>query len=337
MEKIQDAKRPVIIHHWDTDGICSASLLYKHLKNKAEKIDIDTPSLGNYYLTPEEIEEITVGHHDAIAILDMSLPKENVLKLKDETKADVFIFDHHHQEKIRDVHHINPIAEGKDWDEHPSASWILGEYLNEPPNLLTILGAVGDHETKLKSFSIFQKVSDFLRSVRLSFEDLLKMVDLIDSSSVVGDREGVKKAVYTLLDYEKDPRRILENVEWNRKLDRLKREIANKIKDPPIVRTGKVVFKEIDSKYNIISIMARRIALDNYGSIVVAVNRGFFEDRDQVYVRSSGIRIDLMKFLERAREKGYSAGGRNNVIGIVLPKEKYPRFIKETLPYLRGV
>ena len=39
----------LIIYHWDTDGICSARLLLKHLHDK--NIDNKTPELGNYYLT----------------------------------------------------------------------------------------------------------------------------------------------------------------------------------------------------------------------------------------------------------------------------------------------
>jgi len=44
----------LIIHHWDTDGICSTHILLWHLKDK--KIDNKTPELGNYYLTEEEIK-----------------------------------------------------------------------------------------------------------------------------------------------------------------------------------------------------------------------------------------------------------------------------------------
>jgi len=45
----------LIIHHWDTDGICSAKLLIEYLKDK--QIDNKTPVIGNYYLTDEELSK----------------------------------------------------------------------------------------------------------------------------------------------------------------------------------------------------------------------------------------------------------------------------------------
>jgi len=67
----------LIIHHWDTDGICSAHILLEHLNEK--KIENKAPTLGNYYLTEEELKNYS--KYDFIILLDMSLPINNVLKL----------------------------------------------------------------------------------------------------------------------------------------------------------------------------------------------------------------------------------------------------------------
>jgi len=43
----------LLIHHWDTDGICSARLILESLRDK-EIINV-TPKIGNYYLFPNII------------------------------------------------------------------------------------------------------------------------------------------------------------------------------------------------------------------------------------------------------------------------------------------
>jgi single-stranded DNA-specific DHH superfamily exonuclease len=57
----------LLIHHWDTDGICSARLLLEKLTNK--KIVNVTPELGNYFLTEEELSAYTA--YDFIFVVDI--------------------------------------------------------------------------------------------------------------------------------------------------------------------------------------------------------------------------------------------------------------------------
>ena len=79
----------ILIHHWDTDGICSASLLLEQLSNK--NVINKTPELGNYYLTEEELENYS--KYNFVIVADMSLPEDNILRLA--KNARVMIFDHH--------------------------------------------------------------------------------------------------------------------------------------------------------------------------------------------------------------------------------------------------
>ena len=76
----------LLIHHWDTDGICSAKLLLEKLKDK--NIQNVTPILGNYFLTEEELEKYQ--NYDFVIIVDMNLPKENIDVLS--RNAEVMIF-----------------------------------------------------------------------------------------------------------------------------------------------------------------------------------------------------------------------------------------------------
>ena len=106
----------LLIHHWDTDGICSARLLLERLTNK--DIDNKTPILGNYYLTEEELQEYS--KYDFVIIADISLPEDNIKRLAENAK--VIIFDHHLGKVIKEVFHHNPVIKGENPDEYPSAS-----------------------------------------------------------------------------------------------------------------------------------------------------------------------------------------------------------------------
>ncbi len=67
----------LLIHHWDTDGICSIRLLVEHLSDKS--IINKTPVLGNYFLTEKELEDYS--KYDFVIVVDMSLPEDNILRI----------------------------------------------------------------------------------------------------------------------------------------------------------------------------------------------------------------------------------------------------------------
>jgi single-stranded DNA-specific DHH superfamily exonuclease len=81
----------LIIHHWDTDGICSAAKLIKILK--PEKYTNLSPPIGEFKFD-ERIYQ-AIEEHDEIYVVDLNLPDfvENVNKK-------VTFIDHHHQEQI---------------------------------------------------------------------------------------------------------------------------------------------------------------------------------------------------------------------------------------------
>ncbi len=71
----------LLIHHWDTDGICSARILLDYLSDK--KMVNKTPIIGNYFLTEPELESYAA--YDFIIIADMSFPEPNIKKLAEKS------------------------------------------------------------------------------------------------------------------------------------------------------------------------------------------------------------------------------------------------------------
>ncbi len=314
--------RGLLIHHWDTDGICSARLLLEKLP---KDIVNKTPVLGNYFLTDEELT--AYSSYDFVIIADMALPEENILRLAKHAK--ILIFDHHLQPLIPGVFHQNPISQGKDPLLYPSASWIVNDFLGNPVNLYALLGIVGDHEKKIQTNKTFYRlITDFCSQQQLIFEELLTMVYLLDSSYKVGDRKAVEETPHLLLDYT-DAQRILQNIRWKNNLSLLEKEITKYI-EGPFEEKEQVLLKRIHTKFNIISTVTRKIAWNTRKDTVV-VNTGFFKDRNQIYVRSGN---DLQPLIQQGKMLGYRCGGKKEVLGAVVSKEKTESFVQEILRFL---
>jgi hypothetical protein len=313
----------LLIHHWDTDGVCSARLLLEKLVNK--KIVNTTPELGNYFLTDEELT--TYAAYDFIIVADMALPEDNILELANH--AEVLIFDHHLQSPISGVFHKNPVANGENPDMNPSASWIVNEYLHNPLNIFAVLGVIGDHEKRIQANKVFySKITDFCARDGFTFDELLQMVYLLDSNYKIGDRKAVEEVPHLLLEYT-DAHRILQNVRWKNNLVLLEREIA-KFVEAPGEETQGVLLKRIHTKYNIISTVTRKVFW-SAGKDTVIVNTGFFKDMDQIYVRSQK---NMQPLIEQGKSLGFRCGGKTEVLGAVVPKQKTEFFIQEILRFL---
>lgn len=316
--------RGLLIHHWDTDGICSAKLLLEHLFGK--DIVNKTPQLGNYFLTEEELEEYS--KFDFIIVADMSLPEKNILRLAE--KAEVMIFDHHLGKVIEKVFHQNPVIKGENPDKYPSASWIINDFLGNNINLFALLGIVGDHEQKIKNNKDFyKKITDFCDNNNLEFNDMLKMTYLMDSNYKLGDKTAVEKAPHLLLvndsaDY------ILNNKTWNENLQKLNEEIT-KILEKPSDEIKGVILKKINTPYNIISTITRKVAWET-GKNTVVINSGFFNDNDQIYMRGSK---NAEPMIQRGKSLGFKCGGKKEVLGAIVPKNKTDSFVQELLEFLK--
>jgi single-stranded DNA-specific DHH superfamily exonuclease len=315
----------IIIHHWDADGICSAKLMLEKLKHK--DIKNATPTLGNYYLTDEEIKKYS--KYDFIIIVDMALTPENIQILAKKSK--VMIFDHHLGKIYEEVFHHNPILKGENPDKYPSASWIINDYLKNDVNLYALLGVVGDYEEKIKNNLEFnKKINDFCKKNNLRFEDLHKMVYLIDSNYKIGDKKAVEDAPHQLLKIQ-NPQEILNNKLWIQNLNKLDNEM-NKIFKTPNEEINDVIFKKINTTYNIISTVTRKVSWDT-GKDTLVVNTGFFDDKDQIYMRS---KKNAEPMIKKGKKLGFKCGGKKEVLGAIVPKDKTNMFIEEIMLFLEN-
>jgi len=313
----------LLIHHWDTDGICSARLLLEKLSGKT--LVNTTPELGNYFLTDAELT--AYSRNDYIIVADMALPEENINCLAQHAK--VLIFDHHLQQPNPNVFHHNPISTGENPSLYPSASWIVNEFLRNPMNVFAVLGVLGDHEQRIQgNNAIYPRIHSFCEKEQFTFDELLHMVYLLDSNYKIGDRKAVEEAPH-LLFRDSDAHWILQNAQWKNNLQLLEKEIAKFVDIPGEEKQG-VMLKWIQTKYNIISTVTRKVFWSTKKDIVI-VNTGFFKDRDQIYVRSH---YNLQPLILLGKTLGYRCGGKAEVFGAVVPKEKTLGFVQDIIRFL---
>jgi single-stranded DNA-specific DHH superfamily exonuclease len=314
----------LLIHHWDTDGICSAKLLLERLSDK--DINNKIPEIGNYYLKDEEVEKYS--KYDYIIVADMTLTEDNINKLAKHAK--VMVFDHHLGKVYENAFHHNPVIKGENPDDYPSASWIVNDFLGNDVNLFAILGIIGDHEQKIKNNDRFTKIiDDFCEKNNLTFKDLHNIVYLLDTNYKIGKKEAVEQAPHILLKIQ-NAEEITKNQTWNQNLNNINSEMEKILNDPGNETDG-IIIKKMDTPYNIISTVTRRVAWDS-GKNTVVINTGFFDDRDQIYMRG---KKDAAPIIQRGKDLGFKCGGKKEVLGAIVPKDKSESFIEEILEFLK--
>ncbi len=301
----------MIVHHWDTDGICSASLLM----DKYGKQENFTPKIGNYWLDKEDIDALR-GYKEVI-VADMNLSNAGELC----KFAKLTIYDHHIAKRVECAEHINPYLEGK---AYPSATLVIYEHLNLPLDHRVILGMVGDVGKKIMERPQKELVERYLRASGRSFEDIEKAALLLDSSYKMFKRKEVVEDVRMAgeLDSILNSEKLLKN-----------QEILEKEIDDSVARAediGNITVLRMNTQHHIISAVARKIAWD-MGKTALVLNEK--SDRDEIYLRSP--EGDVSRYIKIAKERGYNAGGKKEVMGAVLPKGEGKIFFNEIMEELR--
>lgn len=307
----------LLFHHWDTDGIASAALILESLENRNVNVETFTPSIGNYLIDRKDRERIRRIDPDEVIVVDMALPEDSVEFLKEF--GEVQIFDHHLQDKHDVGLHYNPIIEGASPEEYPSATWVISEFLDRDMDFLSILGAFGDREEKLKDNDlVMETVEEVLSSIDSEFEELLNCAESIDTLYKVGDREAVAKMPFFLKDV-KEPEKVLGREDLQENKRNLKQAIEEEVEGSLEEIKEDVLYREMSSPYNIISTVTRRLAWSREDKKVVVSNSEYQSGKTQIYIR--GPLENSETVIEEMKGRGYSAGGKSDVVGMVVPEE----------------
>jgi len=325
---ISTNKRILIIHHWDCDGLCSAALLIKYISEISKDIKIFTESgnIGKYYISQEQIDNFKSLSPDCIIVSDYAIPEEDILSLR-EISDNIYIFDHHRQEKITQVMHINPFTERNiDGLEYPSAGWVINDYLGRSQEILAVLGAIGDQEDNVRGSSIVRGV---LKENKLSFEEAREITANIDSCYIINDYKQIRHLVKLL-----SGRIVVRDLLFDRKL------LDNREKIDSVINTivenkpkkddeNKVLYARFKSDFQIISDVTRKLSGKFPEYLVVVINDSNKEEANIYFRNKKG--LNLIPVIELAKRMGYNSGGKKEVAGVILPPRDVAGFLIEAL------
>jgi oligoribonuclease NrnB/cAMP/cGMP phosphodiesterase (DHH superfamily) len=323
--------RILIIHHWDFDGMCSAALLIKYLNavNKGIKIFTEAGNIGKYYISQEQIDNFKSLSPTCIIVCDYAIPKEDIISLK-EISNNIYIFDHHRQEEIRQAVHINPFTDRNiDGLKYPSAGWVINDYLGRSQEILAVLGAIGDQEDNVRQNSTVRGV---LKENNLSFEEAREIAANIDSCYIINDYKQIRHLVKLL-----SGRIVVRDLLFDRKLldnrEKIDSVINTIVENKPKKDDGnKVLYARFKSDFQIISDVTRKLSRKFPEYLVVVINDSNKEEANIYFRNKKG--LNLIPVIELAKRMGYNSGGKKEVAGVILPPRDVAGFLIEALDIL---
>lgn len=322
----EQPKKLLLLYHWDTDGLASAALFLNYIEQVSPQTEgvLMSPTINNYFLTEKELGKIRSFDSEVLVIVDINFDV-TVIEQLEELVKEVFVFDHHSQT-------ANIRRPGVQDTRYPGCSMMVNDYLMKPLSLVAILGMVGDQEDRIvENKEFYPPVQKMMKENSLTFDDVQRITKLVDTMYMVMDVEGLQYAIQLL---RSDPmlavhdERLLAN---KRKLQEvMKRECLKEMKD-----MGKnILYMPIQSEMSLISEVTRARAKEYPDKIIVTDQiRGADAS---LYVRRRDYDIDLGVVADLARSKGFNAGGKPEVVGVVLPSVSVPEFRKEVISLLHS-
>ena len=297
-----------IVHHWDSDGICSAGIYAMHLEEVDESWVNLSPEPGIFEFDSRIIEISQKA--EKTVIIDLNMP-DGVRVMN----GMVLFLDHHLQSGIEGVEYVNPAVTEK--RSVPSASWVVSEYTGIW-NHLTAIGAVGDNGLRVFNTEYGNKLVDLLKRENIDENSALMISRLLDTPSIMGMRKEVEEMVLKVI--QSTPEEILNDPELNRNLERIESEI-DMILDT--IGSENTSYFEFESDYNIISMIGRKMVWEMGNRAVLLVNKNF-RGMAQVYFRISPEmtgKIPIVDIIQRMRSMGLNSGGKREVLGCICSRK----------------
>ncbi|WP_317895130.1 DHH family phosphoesterase [Pyrofollis japonicus] len=333
---ILGARKVLVVHHWDADGVASAALLARRLGGRL--VGTDVPRIGVY--TAEAVPE---PPRDALlAVLDYGIPGQEYDKLVERTNTPIAVVDHHAVEPPRRLStYCNPVALKKGSErDYPGNSLLVYKLLGEPRDtgdrFLAALGVVGDLEAFLKAGREHPGLAlaeELLKETNVSLEEAGRLARSIDSCYRLLDYSCLRYAVRRLAE---DPLGALNDRVLGEALAK-----AEKIVEKALGSLEKLYKDEAIAVYwlsldaYVTSAIGRRLAAENPDKVMVLAHYMPREKRGYVYIRSvSKELVGLARFL---RERGVKPGGKTNVVVVEFSnKDQAEEIINAITSYLRG-
>lgn len=332
-----------ILHHWDMDGVASAAIISKILKNErgVEAEDVSIPLERAYHLSDEEKENL--HEFDKLIVLDFNLKADELEELNEF--IDVLVVDHHDFDRRPDVSFVNPrefeadvyvpcskicLEIAEEFDMEDEVRWIAGmgviqdfgvescpelfEELEEsydkylPEELTQHELAKNCEYGRYASVLNIKPYRDSHHFSKLAYQALMKSGDLLELEA----QEEYRQVYEVYLEMQDEFNKMVENYEEEREINRDKM----------------VIFFEINSEFNITSSISTNMSTKTPEWIHLVVQR---DKEVNISARCQSGRVNLGELMEEslpeeAVENGAEAGGHRKAAGASMHDKYYEEF-----------
>lgn len=350
IKSIKPGSKVAIVHGHDNDSICSATIIYKLLKNFYKIEPRLIVSDLNFAITENVLNTIRKTKPNYLISVDIAEVNVNILTQL-RNISDVMIIDHHTPRGYVKITYVNPRIYDK--EIYIPATYlcykIYGKFLDDREILwIAGIGTLSDMGMK--------NCNDLFESIKLNYEELVgdnenidevlfdnsllgKLAKIFDSGRVVKGVDGSVIALNALIksrSYQEilegkssDANKLLECYNLSEKeFDRLVKDFEKKKK-----RIKNLLLYEVKSKYNMKSPLATHLAKKMKNEVLVIYQKsGRYIDVSFRRGMSSGVNLsDLANDSLRNISDSHS-GGHSVAAGARFPA----RYLKKFLNNLMG-
>jgi hypothetical protein len=322
--------KPLYIFHWDTDGIASAALLKKYVDPDPK---LYTPLIGLYTL--KYVRSDICKNVDWVNIIDFGVSNADIKSFMYRCGLKMIVIDHHYRPADDELDIIDFKLGG---ELYPSTTLLISDRLELKYDLLTVLGIVGDFGEKIYYSKYLDIVEDVSKRYDLSVDDIIRLSSLIDSNYISMNRKSVVRAVNILVRYSDVPLKLLNYSKWVRQCNEIMSEIETILSRKPIVLDN-IRLLEFDSKFFITSVIGRNLSMRYKGSFIVIGRPNLYKGFSQIYIRiyPKPSKTFFFSIIRELNEMGFLAGGKEDVVGVIVQNRKYKELLRLIINKLKGV
>ncbi|AFZ70394.1 single-stranded DNA-specific exonuclease [Caldisphaera lagunensis DSM 15908] len=322
---------PLIIHHWDADGVISATTLASYI---GQGIDFESPpfrySLDKNYL---ELLSLRSENHDVVIIVDLNLPSKALMEISVSTNKPVISIDHHTTNDIPkslSIVYYNPAKNGDPEGLWPSAAHVIALLTGTYDPLLISTSIIGDLDNEAKNNRIFKKYMDEIGldpendfnipkecAMQVWGAEALGKIDIIKNLPTVLAYGGIDPCAALM----RDP--VLTMLK-----NEAEEELSNLISkaDAQLEKVFDYFYAVlINGNGRLISKISRTLASKYPDKLIMIGYLAKSTNDASIYIRTKRNDINFSAISEKIKKLGYQVGGKNqannNVIGVEIKPE----------------
>ncbi|MCE4624215.1 MAG: DHH family phosphoesterase [Caldisphaeraceae archaeon] len=336
---------PLIIHHWDCDGVVSAVTIASYI---GRRVSFESPPF-KYTIDDDYLEmlEYKLEDHDVIIVVDLNLSPKYLVLLSYRLGRPVVSIDHHTTKEIPrhpSILYYNPAKDGDPQGIWPSAAHVIATLTGFYDPLLIASSIVGDLGSNAKNNRVYMKymneigldpIADFNLpndcSMQIWGAEAMGKIDIIKNlpSSLL---YGGLDPCYAILN---DP--ILGNLRYEAE-EELKRLVSKA--ENTLEAAGRNFYAtKLDGNARLVSKVARKVSSDHPNDIIMIGYLARSINRASIYIRTRRIDVNLIDLLKSINNLGYKAGGKfqrgNNVLAVDVEPEKLDEAFNDIMDIVR--